>query len=243
MNIRKHVTFQMKDWSVSLLVFWGIMLTLNIVFQYLQKGFSFNFGNTHVSFNLMDALVELTKDDAHPITDVLFAPDINIVSIGIYILVAGIMCGTISFPLYRGLGISRVASWLSITISLLAISVFNTLVQTGISSIFAVILDNPDRLAKSLDIISIFQLITAYFLVGMLFFLIGTIFYCFGTWIGVLSVALAITALNFFPMGYELLILSNMGIEVAAYPFLISWLVIVGTFFLIGHFLYRARIK
>ncbi|WP_195575793.1 hypothetical protein [Paenibacillus sp. 1001270B_150601_E10] len=238
MNLKKNVGLQLKDWMGSLLVFWGIMLTLNILFQFILNGFSFYLGDMHISFNLMDILKETTKDDEWVVESTLFAPYINITSAAIYMLVAGIISGTNTFALLRGLGFNRVSSWISITLSLFIVSVINTVIHTVISLTFAWIIGHQEALSASLDVTNFLTLITIYFLVASFFFMFGTIFYQYGAWFGVISIAALVMAMNFWPSGYDI-----MDYTRQSYPLLLSWILIAGAFFVTGHILYRTRIK
>lgn len=232
MSLTRLIHFQLKDYNKSLFVLWGILIIVDICLQsFVQFGF---LGDEIQVTNQVAFEMQITSLD---VVQSNFAPIVNLVATGIFMLVAGIMTAAQTFPLMRSLNVSRTRIIHSSALGLGAASTIMVIIQTIISVVFALVLSAPDIMESVLNPSYLLSYWSILIMVSIAFYLVGAVFYRYGTWIGIISLVVVGNVISWLPFDSYLASMS-LTLLIA-----ICWIVTALFYALTYALLIRARIK
>ena len=193
MSLSRLIKFQLKDYYKSLFVFWGILLVVDILIQsFVQFGF-FNeegLAGTDMPFQLTLNSVDIVQSN--------FAPIVNLIATGVFMLVAGIMAAAQTFPLMRCLQVTRSRIVSSTILGFGAANAIMVIVQSIIS------LSMPELMKSILNPTFLFSYWSVLMLVSIAFYYVGAVFYRYGKWIGIIMLIVIANGLTWLPIEHYL---------------------------------------
>lgn len=195
MSLSRLIKFQLKDYYKSLFVFWGILLVADILIQsFVHFGFfsETTQAGTDMPFRLTINSLDVVQSN--------FAPIMNLVATGVFMLIAGIMAAAQTFPLMRSLQVTRSRIVSSTILGFGAANAIMVIVQSIISIVFALVLSMPEYIKSMLNPTFLFSYWSVLMLVSIAFYVVGAVFYRYGKWIGIMMFIVIGNGLPWLPI-------------------------------------------